>query len=437
MVQETLYEFKLPDIGEGVHEGEIAKWLVKLGDHVQEDAPMVEVMTDKVTVVITAPVSGVVESLRFGEGQVAHVGDIIITINTAKASATASAPTPAPEAVTNTTNGKSQDTLAAPQPCSATNAPIAAAVAQTAATPVLASGSGSKVLAAPAVRKLARTMGLDLSQVQGSGPKGRVRKSDLETVALSSSPLPSLSSAPRTLALTGPSEERIPYKGMRRKIGDHLVHAKQTAPHFTYVEEADMTAIVALRDELDADAQAMGVQKLTYLPFIIKAVVEGLKRFPTLNSSLDEADSSIVLKRYYNIGVAVATEQGLVVPVIHHADQLSVVELAQQISALSQKARQNQLSLQEIQGGTFTLTSIGSIGGIFSAPIVNVPEVGIMGIQKIEKRPVVRDDEIVIRQMTYLSISCDHRVVDGAEAALFMKDVIGWLEHPNRLLLTR
>jgi pyruvate dehydrogenase E2 component (dihydrolipoamide acetyltransferase) len=221
---------------------------------------------------------------------------------------------------------------------------------------------------------------------------------------------------------------------MRKRIGDHLVHAKQTAPHFTYVEEADLTALVQLKADLEPVAQQKNI-KLTYLPFIMKAVIEGLRQFPQLNSSLDETAQEIVLKYDYNIGVAMATAEGLIVPVVHQVQHKSLFEIASEISQLSEKARQNKLTLPELQGGTFTLTSIGSIGGIFSAPIINYPEVAIIGIQKIEKRPVVRNDEIVIREMTYFSISCDHRVVDGAEAAMFMKTVIEALEHPGRLLV--
>ncbi|MEZ4575016.1 MAG: dihydrolipoamide acetyltransferase family protein [Vampirovibrionales bacterium] len=435
-----VYEFKLPDIGEGVHEGEIAKWHVEEGQPVTEDDPMVEVMTDKVTVVITAPVSGIVAALMFSEGDVAHVGDVIISINeqgqsaanTAATTATAAEPAEAPAKQA----CAAEQTVAAPRPH-----PQPVAVAGSAGTTTTA-----KSLAAPAARKLARDLQVDLAQVPGSGPRGRIRKPDVEAFAQTAhtaqtaqpaAPAAKSASPNRRQGTPGVTEERIPYRGMRRKIGDHLVAAKHTAPHFTYVEEADFTQLVAIRRDLDAEARAMtdGQVKVTYLPFIIKAVIAAMAQYPVLNSSLDEAGSEIVLKYDYNSGVAVATDQGLVVPVIHHADQLNLLQLSEAIGTLSQKARANQLTLDDVQGGTFTLTSIGSIGGIFSAPIVNVPEVAIMGIQKIEPRPVVVDNEIVIRDRSYLSISCDHRVVDGAEAALFMKAVVEILEHPARMLL--
>lgn len=418
-----VFEFKLPDIGEGVHEGEIAQWLVSPGDTIREDQPMVEVMTDKVTVEITSPVSGVVQEQRYQAGDVVKVGSVIITIDESGAGAASSGKKEAEPAIA-VANGGGAVTTAKPAAIAATVSP--------ASQPVSSSVSGRKVLAAPAVRKLARTMEIDLALVTGSGPHGRIQKLDVAQYPSGSAETgrparTALAPVPRT-------ERRIPFIGMRRKIGEHLVKSKHTAPHFTYVEEADMTEIVNMREQLLAYAESQGV-KLTFLPFIVKAVVEGLKRYPKLNSTLDEAAGEIVLKPEFNLGVAVATDDGLIVPVLRNADQKSLFEIAREIADLGQRARQNKLTLQELQGGTFTLTSIGSIGGIFSAPIINYPEVAIMGIQKIQKRPVVRNDAIVIREMTYFSVSCDHRVVDGAEAALFMKDVIDWLEHPARLLL--
>lgn len=436
------FEFKLPDIGEGVHEGEISRWLVQAGETVREDQPMVEVMTDKVTVEITSPVAGTVSSLLYKEGDTVRVGSIIITIEdgvTASAPAKA-AKEAAPVAVAAATKPQEVNGHSKPAPVSSV-----AVAPMPSCQPNVTSG---KVLAAPAARKLARSMGIDLAVVTGSGPNGRIRKRDVLSAgsgsAAGSAVASAVSSAPQVAPLAVPTfmasgeTKRVPYSGMRRKIGDHLVKSKTTAPHFTYVEEADMTELHRIRETLAPTAETQGV-KLTYLPFIVKAVIEGLKRYPKLNSTLDEAAGEIIMKGDYHIGVAVAIDDGLIVPVVKNAGQKSILEIAADISSLSQKARQNKLALDDIQGGTFTLTSIGSIGGIFSAPIVNQPEVAIMGIQKIEKRPVVRtvngEDAIVIRQMTYLSISGDHRVVDGAEVALFMKEVIGWLEEPSRLLL--
>lgn len=409
-----VFEFKLPDIGEGVHEGEIAKWLVKPGQSVQEDVPMVEVMTDKVTVEITSPVSGMVKDLFYKEGDTVKVGSVIITIDESGAKAPEKTPVGA-----------------------AVGAPAETMATRTIPDTLPAYGSRgaginhSKVLAAPAVRKLARSMGVDLTLISGSGPHGRIQKQDV--LSAKGGGLVSRPTVAPTSFSAG--EERIPFIGMRRKIGEHMVKSKHTAPHFTYVEEVDMTDIVKFRNDLAPQAESMGI-KLTFLPFVIQAVVKALKKHPKLNSTLDESAHEIVLKRDYNMGIAVATSDGLVVPVIKQADQKSLLDLASDIAALGDKARSGKLSLSDLQGGTFTLTSIGSIGGIFSAPIINYPEVAIMGIHRIEKRPVVRNDEIVIREMMYLSISCDHRVVDGSEAALFIRDVIDWLEHPARLFLT-
>jgi pyruvate dehydrogenase E2 component (dihydrolipoamide acetyltransferase) len=233
-------------------------------------------------------------------------------------------------------------------------------------------------------------------------------------------------------------EKRVPFTGLRRKIAEHLVKAKQTAPHFSYVEEVDMSRLMAVRDELLPIAEDQGV-RLSYLPFIMKAVIEGLKKYPVLNSTLDENTQELVYKYDYHLGIAVATDQGLIVPVIKHADQKNLFTLAREISDIAGRARTGKLGLDDIKGGTFTVTSIGSIGGMFGIPIINYPEVAILGVNKIEKRPVVRNvggqDQIVIRDMMYLSISCDHRIVDGAEAAHFVKDVISYLEAPSRLLM--
>jgi pyruvate dehydrogenase E2 component (dihydrolipoamide acetyltransferase) len=229
-------------------------------------------------------------------------------------------------------------------------------------------------------------------------------------------------------------ERREPFSGMRRKIGEHLSLSKHTAPHFAYAEEIDMTELLATRQALKSAAEAQGV-KLTFLPFIIKAAIAALKKYPSLNASLDETTQELVYKNVYNIGVATATDNGLVVPVIHNAHQKSILELAQAVASLSEKARTGKLSLDEMRGGTFTITSIGSVGGLFSVPIINYPEVAIIGINKITPRPVVRNGEIVIRDIMYLSISGDHRVVDGYETALFIKELQTTLEDPRLLLL--
>lgn len=418
------YEFKLPDIGEGIHEGEIVQWLVKVGDRIQEDQPLVEVMTDKVTAEIPSPVTGLIQALHGNEGDVINVGAVIAVIETADAPSSATTVSSAPVAAPAASNAQASCTAVASPP---------------------ARNGVHKVLAAPATRRLARQLGISLEQVTGSGPRGRITPIDVQQHAgqggSSSRANLNVASAARSSTpgiYHSQGERREKFGGMRRKIAEHLVKSKQTAPHFAYVEEVDVTRLVALRDELREYAEAQGV-KLNYLPLIMKAVVSGLRQFPMLNAQLDEQAQEIVYKQDCHLGVAVATDQGLIVPVVKHADQKDLLTLARDIADLAGKARSNKLSLDELKGGTFTLTSIGSIGGLFSVPIINYPEVGILGVNKIEKRPVVRtiqgQEQIVIRDVMYLSISCDHRVVDGAEAALFIKHVVGMLENPSRLLL--
>jgi 2-oxoglutarate dehydrogenase complex dihydrolipoamide succinyltransferase (E2) component len=441
------FEFKLPDIGEGIHEGEIVQWLVKPGDYVREDQAIVEIMTDKVTAEIPSPVSGVIQELRGKEGEVVKVGAVITVIDEKAAEGAASAQPMAAATIAaapvaaETAPGKAS----APKEAavSAPSLPPTNGKAK-AATAVLApEHPAGKALAAPATRKMARQLGIELNMVQGSGPLGRITPEDLRRFQQAgpvTTSRPTAVAQPRTARPEYQSggEKRVPFTGLRRKIAEHLVKAKQTAPHFSYVEEVDMSRLVAVRDELLPIAEDQGV-RLSYLPFIMKAVIECLKKYPVLNSTLDEHTQELIYKYDYHLGIAVATDQGLIVPVIKHADQKNLFTLAREISDIAGRARTGKLGLDDIKGGTFTVTSIGSIGGMFGIPIINYPEVAILGVNKIEKRPVVRNvggqDQIVIRDMMYLSISCDHRIVDGAEAAHFVKDVISYLEAPSRLLM--
>lgn len=418
-------EFKLPDIGEGVAEGEVVAWKVSQGDSVREDDPLVEVMTDKATVEIPSPASGTILEIRVQEGQVVPVGTVLVVIG--EAGEVPLEPAQAAPVATADGSGSAELALAAvPDPGGR-------------------DGDGAmarpgKVLATPAVRKMARQMQVDLQKVAGSGPRGRVTKEDVrrfsEVSARATVPLPSIARAtPQPKALPpGEREERIPLRGIRRRIAEHLVHAKHVAPHFTYVDEVDMTEVVALRKEAKGSAEKAGV-KLTFLPFVMRALVPALREFPLLNASLDDASGEIVLKRYYNFGVAVATEEGLVVPVVHDVERKGLLELASELQSLSAKAREGKLALTDLQGGTFTITSTGNIGGLLATPIINHPEVAILGVHKISPRPVVRDGNIVIREQMNLSLSFDHRVVDGAVGAAFTNRLIRFLEDPKLLLL--
>jgi len=402
------YELRLPDIGEGVAEGEILKWMAKEGDTIREDQPILEVMTDKVNVQIPAPRSGRVDKILVKEGDIAQVGQVIMVID--DGSGGGSAPSVAPSAPT-----------------------AAAATAATAAPPATPSQG---VLATPATRRLARELGIDISMVKGSGPQGRVTDEDIRRSASGV--------RPGTAAVTvqaqkparpgvGPMEELVPLRGVRKTISERMLRSLQTTAQVTHVDEVDMTELVLLREAFKGSAEKRGV-RLTYMPFIIKAMLPALKEFPYVNSSLDEQNGNIILKKYYNIGIATDTEQGLVVPVVKDADMKDIFELAGEIERLADKARKAQLTLDEVRGSTFTITNVGAIGGLFATPIVNVPEVAILGLHKIAKRPVVRDGKVEIRDTTYFSLSFDHRVIDGAYAARFTSRVIENIQDTKKLL---
>jgi pyruvate dehydrogenase E2 component (dihydrolipoamide acetyltransferase) len=457
----VIKEFKLPDIGEGIHEGEIVRWLVKEGDAVKEDQPIAEVMTDKATVEITSPFTGRVAKLNAAEGATVLVGATIIEIDQgasgagngqssapAAAAAPAAAPTPPAAARPAPSAPSAPSAPAAPTPAPAAAAPVAQPA------PIVNDGP---ILAAPATRKLARELGVDLRTVQGTGPRGRVQRDDVQRATSGAAPAaaaaraaapapvaaaaapraPSAPPAPKApaLALGQPgTETRIPLRGLRKKIAEHMALSKRTAAHFTYVEEVEVTDLVKFRAQAKESAAQRGV-KLTYLPFVLKAIVAGLREFPMLNSSLDEERGEIVVRNVYNFGIAVDTEDGLVVPVVKNVDQRSILDLAREIDRLATAAREGKLALDDLRGGTFTITNAGNIGGLFATPVINFPEVAILGIHKIAKRPLVKNDQIVIGDVMLLSISIDHRVVDGADGARFMNRVVALLQDPRLLLL--
>ena len=411
-----VFEFRLPDIGEGVAEGEVVKWLVKEGAEVKENQPLVEIMTDKVNVEIPAPRKGTILKLMAKEGGTVKVGEVLLVIGEKGEQGSVS-------------------TAVAPTPTAA-KTPAAISTKATAPAPSLASVAvvpkkPEEILATPATRKLARDLGVDLTTVQGTGPGGRITDDDVRRFKDVGR-----SAAAVAITVTGPRgvEERVPMRGIRRKVAEHMVKSRDSTAQVTHVDEVDMTEVVHLREKAKASAEKQGI-KLTYLPFIIKALVLALKKYPYLNASLDDEKQEIVLKKYYNIGIATDTEQGLVVPVVKAAEHKSITHLAEEISKLSEKTRAGQLTLDEIQGSTFTVTNVGGIGGVFATPIINYPEVAILGVHKITKRPVVKDNQIVIRDMTYLSVSFDHRVLDGAMAAQFMNAIKQYLEDPKLLLI--
>ncbi len=396
------YEFRLPDIGEGVVEGEIIRWLVRQGDVVLEDQPMVEIMTDKATVEIPSPVPGKVLETRGEEGETVAVGSTLVVIE-------------AEGSVPSATEEEPESGVRPSEPDESPRTPRH-------------KERPADVLATPALRRAARSRGIELSEVTGTGPGGRITQEDLERYE-AKGPAPS---APNAGVATAVKVETMPYRGLRRRIGDRLTLSHRSAVHYTYIEEMDATQLVELRNRyLEGDES----RRLTYLPFILKAVVSGLKEFPLLNATLDEGKSEIKLFKYYNIGIATATSEGLIVPVVRNVDAKRLLPLADEIQTLTESARQGRVSLDNLKGSTFTVTSLGPLGGIAATPVINYPEVAILGIHKISKRPVVRDGEIVIRETMNLSLSLDHRVVDGMVAARFLHHVIRLLETPALLLL--
>ena len=406
-------EFRLPELGEGVNEGELVKWRVKEGDTVKDDQPLCEVMTDKATIEIPSPFSGVIKQLVAKEGEVVKVHQLMVVAEVA-GGAKAAAPS----------HGH-----AAPA------APVAAAApaAKAAAAPVAASTPTAEVLASPATRRFARENGVDLGQVSASGPHGRVLHEDVVN-ALSGGG--QVKKASRTFSAG--DVERTPIRGMRKKISEKMRESKDKAAHFTYVEEADATELVKLRTQAKAIAEKKGI-KLTYLPFILKAMVAALKQHPRINSTIDEATNEIVTHHTYNISLSVQTEDGLTVPVVKHVEQKSIFELAAEIADIVDRARKKKLTMDDFKGSTITLTNAGSIGGLFATPIINYPEVAILGFNKIARKPVVINvngkEKLAIRDWTYFSISMDHRILDGAEAAEFMKTFISYIENPALLVL--
>jgi pyruvate dehydrogenase E2 component (dihydrolipoamide acetyltransferase) len=413
-------DFKLPDIGEGVTEGEIVQWFVAVGDTVAEDDPMVEVMTDKATVTIGAPCEARVERLCFEVGAIAQVGQVILTLESELVSnvdGDQRSSRPPASAV-----GEIRDRLPGAglfQNRAARDGPGGGDRRAGAEIGAEDTYFDAKPLATPATRRLAQELGLDLRRVRPGSAEGRVTEDDVRALA-------ALERTSRAL------EERRPILGMRRVIAERMHLAKTTAAHFTFVEECDASALVELRRRLLPEAERRGV-RLSYLPFIVKAVTDALPRHPVLNAAIDERNNEIVYKRYYNIGVATATEAGLMVPVIRDADRLPLLELASRIESLARSARDRTIAPGDLRGSTFTVTSLGKQGGLLATPILNHPELGILGVHRIKEKPVVRDGQIIVGKVMLLSLSLDHRVVDGHVGAAFAYDVIETLENPERL----
>ncbi|HET6412072.1 MAG TPA: dihydrolipoamide acetyltransferase family protein [Anaeromyxobacter sp.] len=412
-----LFRLTLPDIGEGVVEAEVQRWFIAPGDGVVEDQPLVEVMTDKATVTIPSPRRGRVLRLCRAVGEVAQVHAPLVELEVDEHAGAGASDLEAPATVP--------------------SRPQAVAVSP-----------NSKALATPAVRAMARTLGVDLLGVRGSGRGGRVTKEDLaaaegsagggrkgENGQASALSLPAPSDA--RIAPEGGrpgEEERIPLRGLRKRIAENMARAKRTAAHFTFVEQADVSELVRVKHRMADAARAEGV-RVTYLAFIVKAAVAALKRFPELNASLDEERNELVVKHRYDIGIASATSEGLMVPVVRRADRLSLLDVAREIGRVARDAKAGRSRPEDLGNSTFTITSLGGLGGLFGTPVLNYPEVGIMGVHRIRPTPVVREGQIVVRDVMHISMTGDHRVVDGQMIASFTYQVVKYLEDPGLLFM--
>jgi pyruvate dehydrogenase E2 component (dihydrolipoamide acetyltransferase) len=443
------WDFKLPDIGEGVTEGEVVQWLVKAGDVVKEDQPMVEVMTDKATVTITSPKAGTIAELRGKPGEIVKVHAVLVVYDLGNGNNTSTSNAPEKSAAKSagpaaTAVGDIKEDLpgmSLMRSAAPATSPSGASVASSGA--LQSTYFADKPLATPATRKLARDLGVDLKRVPPTGRNGRVTKDDVQAFTHGgvsprngNAPVtqPSLPSLVRAREATGPMETRTPFVGIRRKIAEKMSTSKNTAAHFTFVEECDCTALKATRERLKPHAEKEGV-KLTFLAFIAKAVIASLRRHPSLNSTLDTTTNELVTMRNVNLGIAASTDAGLVVPVIKDAHAMTILEIAREIERLGSAAKQGKLKPAELTGSTFTITSLGSQGGLFATPIINFPEVAILGVHQMKQKPVVRDGQIVIGDVMLLSLSFDHRIIDGHVGAAFAYEIIGYLQEPDRFLL--
>ena len=390
------FVFKMPDVGEGTAEAEIIKWHVVVGQEVKDEQPLVDIMTDKATVELASPVSGRIVLLNGKEGTKAAVGSelIVFEVEGCEAKAiTVTAVAPVIPAIANTTAGKA--------------------------------------LAAPTVRARAAALGIDLSSIAGTGPAQRIQHNDLDAILLTRKPM----AAPAAGPVMRPREEGvedIKIFGLRRRIAERMQDSKRRIPHFAYVEEVDVTELEALRAELNAAQSTKG--HVTVLAFLIRALVKAIADNPGVNAHFDDVKGVIRRFTSIHVGIATQTERGLLVPVIHHAETMSLWQLASEIARLSGTARSGKASREELTGSTITVSSLGALGGIAATPIINPPEVAIIGVNRMAERPMVRDGAIVVRKMMNLSSSFDHRIVDGFDAASLIKTVKDCLESPTFLV---
>lgn len=443
------FEFKFPDIGEGLDEGVIMKWMVKEGDEIKEGDSVVEVETDKVTAEIPSPKTGKVLELKAEKGDTIHVGNVFIVIEVeGEASDEAKdAPTPDPkenigekEEVKDELDEKQEvveeETAGVVGEVIASSEVIAPSTEEHVSAKKI--DKTEKVLATPVARQMAKDMGVDIGTVKGTGPNGRVMKEDIQNAKGKVSQQKVEEKAPAKAVSHEVSSdervERIPLTKIRKTIAERMSQSRFTIPHTTAMDEIDITKLDEFRKKYK-DVLVEEDVNLTYLPFITKAVIVALKQFPEFNSELDEENGELILKHFYNIGIATDTDRGLMVPVVKDVDRLSVVEIAKAIENVTTKAKENKISINELRGGTFSITNYGSIGGHFGIPIINYPEAAILGLGRVVKKPIVRDDEIVIAKVLPLSLSYDHRTIDGASGSRFLNVMKELLSDPDMLFL--
>jgi 2-oxoglutarate dehydrogenase E2 component (dihydrolipoamide succinyltransferase) len=455
----------MPQMGESIFEGTITRWLKKPGDHVERDEPLFEISTDKVDAEIPAPSAGVLKEIKVTEGQTVPIQTVVAVIDAAGAAAaaapaTAPAPSPAPEKA-----ATSKAPAAPPAPATPSPAPVLAtppSAISSAASPAAPAmrGNGQKIRSSPLVRKIAKEHNVDLASMEGSGAGGRISKKDILAALESGGAKPAASPAQASVPAPSPAaslaaptpppaaggavahpalenavpRERIyfgnyeaqPMSVMRQRIAEHMVASKRVSPHVYSIDEADMTKIAKIRERSKAAFETKYGTKLTFMPFFVRACVEALRAFPTVNASADGA--TVVLHREINVGIAVALDWGLIVPVLKNAEEKNFLGLARGMNDLAERARAKKLKPEEVQEGTFSITNPGVYGGLMGLPVINQPNVAILGIGAIQKRPMVIDDAIAVRSMVYLTLSYDHRVVDGAIAHQFVGKVKAYLE---------
>ncbi len=404
-------EFRFPDVGEGIAEGEIVKWRVKVGEKIKQDQVLVEVETDKAVVQIPSPASGKILKLNFKEGQTVKVGEVLVILDSKQK-------IKEEKKSTSVVGELKESGYVLPAPSSK-----------------IAEGKSDLVQVLPSIRKLAKESGVDLSTVKGTGLGGRITENDIKK----SSGLKTQNSGLKTSDKKPIVQKKydmwgyidhIPLKGVRKSIAKNMVESLRNTAPVTHMDMIDVTKLVEFREK---EKIKYAGTKVTFLPYIIKAIINSLKEHLFANSSMDEQAEEIVLKKYYNIGIAVDTEDGLIVPVIKGADQKTIKQLAKESEELAEKTRQRKLDLMDLRGGTFTITNVGSIGGIFATPIINYPEAAILALGRIHERPVIVDGRILVRQVLPVSLTFDHRIFDGAEAARFVNDLKKHLAEPEKL----